>query len=67
MVQLLELIGQHTGIGTKREWVFVGCDGPLYCLASQLIDEHPEKFDWLTLTPGLDEYFLAKLLCGCTA
>ena len=45
MVQLLEHIGQHAGIGTKRKWVFVGCDGPPYCLASRLIDEHLEKYD----------------------
>ena len=40
------------GIGIDREWVFLGCDGPPYRLASIIIDENENDFDWVSLVPG---------------
>ena len=36
-----------------RKWVFVGADGPPYCLMRRLIAEDPDKYNWLSIVSGL--------------
>ena len=40
-------------IPAKRQWCYVGCDGPPYCLASRIIEQDLDNYDWITLLPGL--------------
>ena len=48
------------GIGTHRDWVFIGCDGPPYTLASRIIDSDHE-LDWISLLPGLGHLHMNEL------
>ena len=48
------------GIGTHRDWVFIGCDGPPYTLASRIIDSDHE-LDWISLFPGLGHLHMNEL------
>ena len=43
----------NLGIGVSREWSYVGCDGPPYCLASRLIEREKDLYDWIVMLPGL--------------
>ena len=36
-----------------REWRYIGCDGPPYFLTSRLIENKPQKYDWVRLLIGL--------------
>ena len=40
-------------IDIKRKWSFIGNDGPLYVIASRLIDEDKSKSDWVAMANGL--------------
>ena len=44
---------ENLNIGSARHWTFTGCDGPPYCLASQLIEQNPELYDWVCMLSGL--------------
>ena len=35
------------------EWMFIGADGPPYCIMSRLISRDPEKYDWVSIVEGL--------------
>ena len=35
-----------------RSWVFVGADGPPYAIMRRIIEEDPEKYDWIVLVSG---------------
>ena len=48
-------------IGNSRHWVFLGCDGVPYRLASKIKLANPEKFDWLVLLPGLGHIHMNQL------
>ena len=48
-------------IGNSREWVFLGCDGPPYRMASIIIDSNKEEFDWLSLIPGFGHLHMNQL------
>lgn len=50
---ILESLKANLKIGTDRQWSYVGCDGPPYCLASRLAEKDKSKYEWLTLVPGL--------------
>lgn len=50
---ILKQLKENLAIGRGREWTFVGCDGPPYCLANRLIDRNPKAYDWLAMQPGL--------------
>ena len=50
---ILEKLREYLGIGKSREWTYIGCDGPPYCLASRLIERNPELYDWAVVLPGL--------------
>ena len=45
----------------KRQWVFLGCDGPPYCLANRIIDESDSEYDWVSLIPGLGHLHINKI------
>lgn len=38
---------------SSREWTFLGCDGPPYCLSERLAEEEPEMLDFAHFIPGL--------------
>lgn len=40
-------------IGKSRQWVFLGCDGPPYCLSERIINREVERFDFAAMVPGL--------------
>ena len=45
-------------IGGKREWSYVGCDGPLYVIASRLIESEIGKYDWVAMSSGLGHLYM---------
>ena len=47
-------------IGEERKWVFLGCDGPPYRLATRIIRQN-EEYDWVTLVPGLGHLHMNQL------
>ena len=51
--QIMSELKENHNIGFGREWTFLGCDGPPYCLANRIIDENPGEYDWVCLVPGL--------------
>ena len=36
----------------ERKWIFVGADGPPYCLMRRTIQNNPEKYDWVSIVSG---------------
>ena len=42
---ILEDMSHHLSIGDKRQWTYIGCDGPPYCLTSRLIEANPSLND----------------------
>ena len=48
-------------IGTDREWVFKGCDGPPYCLASRIVECSPDEFDFAAIVPGLGHLHMNQM------
>ena len=50
---ILHDLKENVEIGKAREWSYVGCDGPPYCLASRLIEEDKTVYDWVVMLPGL--------------
>ena len=48
-------------IGTDREWVFIGCDGPPYCLASRIVECSPDEFDFAAIVPGLGDLHMNQM------
>ena len=43
---------KYTYIAEKRQWVFVGADGPAYSLMCHLQRLAPKQFDWLAIVSG---------------
>ena len=50
---ILKWLKENLNIGSARHWTFTGCDGPPYCLASRLIEQNPELYDWVCMLSGL--------------
>ena len=50
---ILQTLRENLEISKTRAWTFVGADGPPYCIASRLIERNVEKYDWVTMLPGL--------------
>ena len=50
------VLNELLGIGEKREWSYVGCDGPLYVIASRLVDEG--NYEWVAMSNGLGHLFM---------
>ena len=44
------------GIGEKREWSYVGCDGPPHVIASRLVDEG--NYEWVAMSNGLGHLYM---------
>ena len=44
------------GIGEKREWSYVGCDGPPYVIASRLVDDG--NYEWVAMSNGLEHLYM---------
>ena len=61
LVQILDSLKENLAIGREREWTVVGCDGPPYCLASRVIDNDKNKYDWVTMQPGLGHLNMNQL------
>ena len=50
---ILQEIKEFANIPTDRSWMFLGCDGPPYCLSERLANEDPKGYDWAHFVPGL--------------
>ena len=44
------------GIGEKREWSHVGCDGPPYVITSRLVGEG--NYEWVAMSNGLGHLYM---------
>ena len=44
-----------------RKWVILGCDGVPYRIASRIVAENPDEYDWLALLPGLGHIHMNQL------
>ena len=44
------------GTGEKRQWLYVGCDGPPYVIASRLVDEG--NYEWVAMSNGLGHLYM---------
>jgi hypothetical protein len=49
----MDTLKTNMEVPAKRHWCYIGCDGPPYCLASRIIEQDPDTYDWVTLLPGL--------------
>ena len=47
-------------IGGKREWSYVGCDGPPYVIASRLTESEVGKYDWVAMSSGLGHLYMTQ-------
>ena len=44
--QILKQLQIFAIICIVREWVFIGCDGPPYCLTSRIVESSPDESDF---------------------
>ena len=56
--KILEQMKVFAKVGVEREWVFLGCDGPPCCLAERIIHKEKEKFNFVSMVPGLGHYHM---------
>ena len=61
MKAIMKELKDKAGVGVDRHWVFVGCDGPPYCLASRLKEANPSDFAYISLVPGLGHLHMNQL------
>ena len=55
---ILDQLKVTLDIGGKREWSYVGCDGPSYIIASRLIESEVGKYDWVAMSSGLGHIYM---------
>ena len=55
---ILDQLKVTLDIGGKREWSYVGCDGPRYVIASRLIESDVGKYDWVAMSSGLGHLYM---------
>ena len=55
---ILDQLKVTLDIGGKREWSYVGCDGPPYVIASRLIESDVGKYDWVAMSSGLGHLYM---------
>ena len=55
---ILDQLKVTLDIGGKREWSYVGCDGPPYVIASRLIESEVGKYDWVAMSSGLGHLYM---------
>ena len=48
----LEQLHENATKKSEREWLFVGADGPPYCLMTRLPEKKPFDYDWVSLVSG---------------
>ena len=58
---ILVTLKTNLEIGKTREWSYVGCDGPPYVIASNLIEEEPEKYDWVAMSNGRGHLYMNQM------
>ena len=55
---ILDQLKVMLDLGGKRKWPYVGCDGPLYVIASRLIESDIGKYDWVTMSRCLGHLYM---------
>ena len=55
---ILDQLKVMLDIGGKREWPYVGCDGPLYIKASRLIESDVGKYDKVAMSSSLGHLYM---------
>ena len=58
---IIDQLKSNLNIPTYHEWTYVGCDGPRFCLASRICEADKEKYDWISLVPGLGHLNMNQL------
>ena len=48
-------------ISGDRKWVFLGCDGPPYCLSERIAERNPDFYDFVHFVPGLGHMHMNQL------
>ena len=46
---IMEQLHENAIKNSEREWLFVGADGPPYCLMRRLLEKKPSDYDWVSL------------------
>ena len=49
---ILDQLHENIIENSEREWLFVGADGPPYCLMRRLLKQNPGQYDWVSLVSG---------------
>ena len=49
---ILDQLHENIMENSEREWLFVGADGPPYCLMRCLLKQNPGQYDWVSLVSG---------------
>ena len=55
---ILDQLKLTLDIGGKRKWPYVGCHGPLYAIASRLIESGIGKYVWVAMSSGLGHLYM---------
>ena len=58
---ILNEIKENSNIGKDREWVFIGCDGPPYCLSERIAEADPSSYDFASFVPGQGHMHMNQL------
>ena len=58
---ILNEIKGNNNIGKDREWVFIGCDGPPYCLSERIAEGDPLSYDFASFVPGQGHMHMNQL------
>lgn len=59
--QILDQLKVNLNVPIERNWAYVGCDGPPYCIASRICEENKKKYGWVSLIPGLGHLNMNQL------
>ena len=49
---ILDQLHENIIENSEREWLFVGADGPPYCLMRRVLKQNPGQYDWVSLVSG---------------
>ena len=61
MKVILSEVKKFADVGVNREWVFIGCDGPPYCLSERICESDQQQFDFVSMVPGLGHLHMNQL------
>jgi len=59
--QILNEVRVFAEIDVTRKWVFIGCDGPPFCLSERICESDPVQFDFVSMVPGLGHLHMNQL------